>query len=62
MTVIRLTKSGTGWDATFRGGNMPQGIPLPLPFTAQAPSEMVVADLRTRFPGAVFQIAAHAKG
>jgi hypothetical protein len=59
MTVITLSKASHGWQAIFRGSaTMPNDVPLPLPFTHQAPAEMVKADLRSRFPGAAFVVKA----
>lgn len=59
MTVITISKSFQGWQAVFRNAsNMPNDVALPLPFTHQAPAEMVKADLRSRFPGAAFVVKA----
>lgn len=59
MTVITLSKASHGWQAIFRGSDiMPNDVPLPLPFTSQAPSTLVVSDLRSRFPGAAFVVKA----
>ena len=55
MTIITISKNHQGWQAVFRDSpNMPNGVPLPLPFTLQADAEMVKTDLRRRFPGAAF--------
>jgi hypothetical protein len=40
---------------------MPNGEPLPLPFTLQALAETVKADLRGRFPGAAFVVKADSR-
>lgn len=62
MTIITLSKAHHGWQAIFRGAtNMPNGVALPLPFTHQAPAEMVKADLRGRFPGAAFVVKANSR-
>jgi hypothetical protein len=59
MTKITLSRSFQGWQAIFEGEtNMPKNTPLPLPFTFQASPEMVKADLRSRFPQAVFVVKA----
>ena len=58
MTIITLSRSFAGWQAVFKGGNMPQNAPIPLPFTWKASSETVRADLRTRFPEAAFVVKA----
>jgi hypothetical protein len=50
--IISIANTPAGWTATFTNGNMPQGIPLPLPFTSAANAETVRADLRSRFPNA----------
>ena len=53
MTTIALALSPhDGWTAIFEGGPMPQGVPLPLPFTAAADAKTVRADLQRRFPTA----------
>jgi hypothetical protein len=58
MTVITLSKVSHGWQAIFRDSPiMPNGEPLPLPFTVKASAEMVKADLRKRFPEASFEEA-----
>ncbi len=61
MTVITISKNHQGWQASFNGGSMPQGIPLPLPFTNAAPAETVKSDLRSRFPGAAFVVKANSR-
>jgi len=61
MRII-LQKSTKGWQAMFQGGNMPQDIYLPLPFTPTADKEMVKADLRSRFPNALFTVKGDQKG
>lgn len=62
MTIITLNKAAHGWQATFRDSpDMPNGIPLPLPFTLAASSEMVKGDLRSRFPGAAFVVKANSR-
>jgi hypothetical protein len=59
MTVITLSKVSHGWQAIFRDSPViPNGEPLPLPFTLQASAETVKADLRKRFPGAAFVVKA----
>lgn len=59
MTVITLSKVSHGWQAIFRGSSkMPNDVPLPLPFTLEAPAEMVKNDLRRRFPDAAFVVKA----
>jgi hypothetical protein len=50
--ACRLNARGHGWLATFEGGDMPQGVAIPLPFTAGAAPATVAADLMARFPGA----------
>jgi hypothetical protein len=53
MTTITIAYTAQGWTATFKNApNMPQGVALPLPFSAAARAEIVQADLRKRFPGA----------
>jgi hypothetical protein len=62
MTIITLSKVSHGWQAIFRDSpNMPNGEPLPLPFTLQASAERVKADLRGRFPGAAFVVKADSR-
>lgn len=61
MTIITISKSHQGWQASFCGGAMPQGIPLPLPFTTAAQAEAVKSDLRSRFPGAAFVVKANSR-
>jgi hypothetical protein len=55
MILINLTLTNHGWTATFNGGDMPQGIPLPLPFTSDARRDHVASDLQRRFPTACIQ-------
>jgi hypothetical protein len=54
ITIEITTRNPTvpGWCAIFDGGDMPQGVPIPLPFTARASFGAVVSDLLQRFPGA----------
>ena len=55
QTIITIRKGQQGWTAMFAGStDMPVGVALPLPFTNTAPAEMVRADLRSRFPSAMF--------
>lgn len=61
MTVITISKNHQGWQASFKGGNMPNNVELPLPFTNIATAEMVMNDLRKRFPDAVFIIKANSR-
>lgn len=62
QTIITIDKGRQGWIATFRNSpDMPNGVALPLPFTAQAPAEMVRADLRSRFADATFITKAAAR-
>ena len=57
MTIV-LRKTPQGWTIKFRdGGDMPQNVEMPLPFTSRAPFEMVAAELRSRFPLAEFHLA-----
>lgn len=51
MTKITITANQQGWNAVFQGGDMPQGIAVPLPFASQAPTGRVASDLLRRFPG-----------
>jgi hypothetical protein len=51
--IITLNLTPAGWTATFKGaGSMPQGVALPLPWTAQARRDHVPSDLQRRFPTA----------
>jgi hypothetical protein len=53
MTIITIERlKGNQWHATFDGGDMPQGVPMPLPFTPLASSATVARDMQARFPGA----------
>jgi hypothetical protein len=61
MTIITLCKNTQGWQAVFKGSDMPNGVALPLPFGLSASSEMVRADLRRRFPGALFVVKASSR-
>ncbi len=62
ITTIRIQKNATGWIATFRDApTMPNGIPLPLPFTTSASAEMVRTDLRRRFRDATIITAANSR-
>ena len=40
------------WLAVFAGGDMPQGVPLPLPYHQSAPWRDVAFAMLDRFPGA----------
>lgn len=57
--TITVHLSETGWCATFGGPHAAEIVELfdtatlPLPFTAQAPLQMVLADIRARHPGVV---------
>lgn len=54
MTEITLTNNTTGWTATFLGSKtMPNGVAIPLPFTADASPKTVAIDICERFPGAL---------
>ena len=44
------------WVAIFRGGDMPQNIPLPLPYTYQAKTEFVLSDMQRKFPRAKISV------
>ena len=48
--MIRIRNTETGWHAMFIGGDMPQNVWLPLPFTSSATASQVKADLARRFP------------
>ena len=51
--TIYLEDSATCWTATCQGSDvMPNGEPLPLPFTRDCSICVVADDLRRRFPGA----------
>jgi hypothetical protein len=52
VTIV-LHRDSTGWNATFNGGDMPQGEVIPLPYTARAPYGIVANETADRFPGAV---------
>ena len=55
--TLRSDAHAKCWLATFRGSAvMPEGVPLPLPFTPDAPLAMVRANLARRFPKAKFVI------
>lgn len=48
--TITIHQTPKGWTATFSGStDMPNGVALPLPFTAAAPRSAVVVDLGRRF-------------
>lgn len=51
-TWINLKWTPTGWFAMFDGGDMPQNVLIPLPFTSGASFPMVKRDLESRFPDA----------
>jgi hypothetical protein len=54
MTTITLERlNGAQWHATFDGGDMPQGVAIPLPFAPLASSATVARDMAARFPRAV---------
>ncbi len=53
--LIEITRDLKGWRAVFYGGDMPQRIALPLPFTYSAKESDVRADLEKRFPGAMIE-------
>ena len=53
LTVVTIERLRGQWHATFDGGDMPQGVPIPLPFTPLASSATVARDMQGRFPGAV---------
>lgn len=60
--TITIAKAACGWTATFSGSRvMPNGCTFPLPFTHEAPAEMVRADMRGRFPGALFITKANSR-
>jgi hypothetical protein len=62
MTVITFDRTPKGWTATFKfSPDMPNGTPLPLPFSAQASAEMVRSEIRKRFPDATFVTKAGAR-
>ena len=49
---ITLERNRTGWYATFTDvSGMPEGIRLPLPFTALATRQHLQAWRKQRFPG-----------
>ena len=53
--TIKLVRSATAkcWLATFwKVDGMPDGIAVPLPFTMQAGTFIVVSDMEARFPDA----------
>jgi hypothetical protein len=52
MSTITIARTAQGWHAVFKGGNMPQGVALPLPLTSAASADAVRFDLRSRFPDA----------
>jgi hypothetical protein len=53
MTIVTIERlKGQQWHATFEGGDMPQGVPIPLPFTPTASSATVARDMQARFPRA----------
>lgn len=51
MPYITLKWTPTGWQAMFQGGDMPQNVLLPLPWTADAQFPTIKRDLEKRFPG-----------
>jgi hypothetical protein len=52
--TITIALTPAGWSATFAGNTpMPQGVPLPLPFSSAASAETVRANLQSRFPNAI---------
>jgi hypothetical protein len=54
MTTVTIERiRGNQWHATFDGGDMPQGVPIPLPFTPLASSATVARDMQRRFPRAI---------
>lgn len=60
MKQINIRKSASGYSAEFVGDaeifNLFGSTVLPLPFTAQAPLDVVVADVRKRNPGATVEV------
>jgi hypothetical protein len=54
MTIVTIERlRGNQWHATFDGGDMPQGVPIPLPFAPLASSVAVARDMQARFPRAI---------
>lgn len=48
--LIDITLAADGWNAVFYNvQDMPERISLPLPFTAGASADMVLASMRDRF-------------
>lgn len=58
MKTITLANGPQGWTATFDGfDDMPSGVALPLPLTAEAHPAAVKADMRKRFADATITFA-----
>lgn len=52
MAKITLSKTTKGWQAVFIGSTeMPNGVAIPLPFSAAASGVDVALDMDKRFPG-----------
>lgn len=50
---ITILLTPNGWEATFAHvDGMPDGEPLPLPFTSMAQANVITAHLHAHFPGA----------
>ena len=54
--LIEITRDIKGWRAVFYGGDMPQRIALPLPYTYSAPASLVRAELLKRFAHATVEV------
>jgi hypothetical protein len=58
VNLIRIQPGPNSWLATYSGPAFEHIKPLfgtttlPLPFTLDAPVDVVLADMQTRFPGA----------
>ena len=51
-TAYIRRRDGRYWEVTFQGvTSMPEGVPIPLPFTADAGFSVVATDLLRRFRG-----------
>jgi hypothetical protein len=61
---IVLFRRATCWSAQFRGVDLPKsGVEFPLPFTPEAPFDLVCQDIGRRFPQArIFHVVDNCVG
>jgi hypothetical protein len=52
MLLIQLRETPTGWQASFTGGDMPQGMWLSLPYSVKVSPQRCQTILLERYPHA----------